>query len=499
MALGFVIRLALGLHTPLDPGEATLGLTALHILHGQLAVMDPDGQYLGATDAYLVAPFVALFGTSLAAIRIALACVGALTVLLGYWFGRIAFRRDSAAAVAATVIAVFPLLAVTASTRLQPGGPELLLLETLCLCVAALIGWGRAHRLRWWALLGFAAGIAMWSDLIFACVVLAIGIAMLLRGSRVGWSDVNRGAAVALGAGVVGMLPWLVFNVPSGFFSLHAVPRLAVGLHTGDGNLLREQLPVLMGGSSSCGHAVIPAVATDIAFGVLMLALLWTRRGTLQLFVSGHWTGLSQIDVALLVIPATFAIVLLLGLNADACAPLNLLPMAIPLALGAASILTERIRWRLVALGVAGIWLVVSGIAAAGQLPDAVPETASGTPIPGDLGPAISMIEQHHPGAIWAGYSLSRLLSFESHDTLPIAEYGGDVGFLQRQQQVETALDPSWVFVTGDPDIATFLKACRSRSITFRIVTGGGLILYTNLTGSLEPGNVFSGAEATTS
>jgi 4-amino-4-deoxy-L-arabinose transferase-like glycosyltransferase len=461
--------------------------------------MDPDGQNLGATDAYLVAPFVALFGTSLAAIRIALASVGALTVLSGYWFGRIAFRRDSAASVAATVIAVFPLLAVSASTRLQPGGPELFLLEALCLCVAALIGWGRAHRLRWWALLGFSAGVAMWSDLIFVCVVVAIGIAMLLRASRVGWSDVNRGAAVAVGAGVVGMLPWLVFNIPNGFFSLHAVPRTSDAFRTGVSSLLREQLPVLMGGSSSCGRAVTPAVATDLAFAVLMLALLWTRRRTLQYLVSGHWTGLSQIDLALLTIPVTFAIVLLLGLDADACAPQNLLPMGLPLALGAASILTERVRWRVIALGVAGIWLVVSGIAAAGQLPGAVPVTASGTPIPGDLGPAISMIEQWHPGAVWAGYSLSRLLSFESHDTLPIAEYGGDVGFLQRQQQVETALDPSWVFVAGDPDIAAFLKACRSRSISFRTDIGDGLILYTNLTGSLEPGDVFSGAEATTS
>jgi hypothetical protein len=274
---------------------------------------------------------------------------------------------------------------------------------------------------------------------------------------------------------------------------------MSAGIGASVANLLHEQLPVLMGGSSSCGHVVIPAAATDVAFSVLMLALLWTRRRTLHSIVAGHWTGLSHIDIALLVIPVTVAVVLLLGLDADACAPQNLVPMGIPLSLGAASILTERIRWRVVALVIAVVWLVISGIAAAGTLPGSAPATASGTPIPGDLSAGISMLEQQHPGALWAGYSLSRLLSFASHDTLTIAEYGGDVGFLARQQQVETALDPSWVFVAGDPDIAIFVKACRAHSISFSTVTGDGLVLYTDLSGSIEPGDVFSGTEARTS
>jgi dolichyl-phosphate-mannose-protein mannosyltransferase len=499
MALGFGVRLVLGLRVPLGPGEATLGLTALHIVHGQPLLMDPDTQYLGALDAYLIAPFVAVFGAGLAAIRIGLASVGALTVLVAYWFGRIALRRPSDAVFAAGVTAVFPLFAAYWSTRLIPGSADLLLLETVCLAVAARVGWGGGRRLRWWALLGFAGGLAVWSDPLFLCVVVGIAAGLLLRAPRIGWSNVSRGASAALIAWVVGILPWLVYNVPNGFPSLHAIPRSGAGIGTGVRNLLSDQLPILLGGSSSCGYAVLPTAVTDVVFGALILVLLWSRRLTLRYLVAGHWTGLSYLDLVLLVIPATLVGVVLAGVNSNPCAAQTLLPLAVPLALGVAAILVERARWRPIALGIAAVWLVVSIVASAGTLPDSAMSTASGTPIPTNLGPAVSLLEQHHPTAIWAEYSLSRLLSYDSGDTLTIGEYGGPVGFLARQQQVETALDPSWVFVTGDPHIAAFLAACRQRSITYDVATAGGLVLYSHLTGPLEPVEVFTGSEASTS
>ena len=499
MALGFAVRLALGMRTPLDASEATLGLSALHILHGQLVLMDPDGQYLGATDAYLVAPFIAILGTSLAAIRVALAAVGALTVLGAYWFGRIAFRRSEHAMAGAVAVAVFPLFGVFWSTRLYPGSGELLLFETVCLAVAALIGWGRGRKKRWWALLGFVAGVALWSDLLFVCVVVAVALGLLLRAPRIGWPEVFSGAAAAFAGGVVGMLPWLVVNVPNGLYSLRAIPRETVSLSTGAGSLVREQLPILVGDAGSCGHAVVPAVVADAAMAALLLALLWTRRRTLEYIVSGHWTGISQIDVALLVIPVTAALVVLGSVNANPCNAQSLLPIAVPLALGAASILVEHTRWRVVAVAVAAVWLAVSAVTATGTLEDSRPVTTSGAPIPTDLAPAIALLQAHHATVLWADFSLSRLLSYYSHDTLAIGEYGGYAGFIHRQQQAETALNPSWIFVAGDPDIAPFLKACAARSIKYTEYLGGGVDLYSGLTGTLEPSDVFTGSEAQTS
>ena len=60
MALGFAVRLALGLRTQLDADEATFALAGLHITHGQFALMEPNGQYLGALDAYIAAPVSAV-------------------------------------------------------------------------------------------------------------------------------------------------------------------------------------------------------------------------------------------------------------------------------------------------------------------------------------------------------------------------------------------------------------------------------------------------------
>jgi 4-amino-4-deoxy-L-arabinose transferase-like glycosyltransferase len=493
------VRLVLGLRTPLDATEATLGVSALHILHGQFIVMDPDGQYQGATAAYLVAPFVAIFGASLMAIRVALAFIGALTVLGAWWFGCLAFRRREHAVLGALAVAIFPLFGVYWSTRLSPGSAELLLLEMVCVCIAAMIGWGRGRHKKWWALLGLAAGIALWSDLLFLCVIVAIALGLLLRGPRIGWGTLFGGAATAVAGGIVGMLPWFVANVPNGFFSLRAVPRDSVTLTTRAANLVHEQVPILAGFVASCGHTVFPGVAADFAVGALLLALLWTRRRTLEYLVTGHWTGISQLDLMLLIIPVTVAVVVLGDVNGDACTAQSLLPVTLPLALGAASALVERTRWRVVAAAAAGLWLGVSAITATGTLEASKPLTTTGTTIPPNLAAGLAMLRQHHPGAMWADYSLSRLLSYESDDSLAIGEYGGYSGFIVRQQQAETALDPSWVFVAGDPDIATFIKACAARSIDYTMFSGGGLDLYTGLTGPLEPGDVFTGAQAQTS
>lgn len=295
------------------------------------------------------------------------------------------------------------------------------------------------------------------------------------------------------------MLPWLVANVPNGLFSIRSLPRGSVTLTARASGLVHEQVPILAGFVASCGHTVFPALAGDAAVAALLLALLWTRRRTLEYLVTGHWTGISQLDLMLLVIPVTVAVVVLGDVNSDACSAQSLLPVTLPLALGAAAILVERTRWRIVAAVGAALWLAVSAITATGTLEASQPLTTTGTPIPSNLAPGLALLRQHHPGAMWADYSLSRLLSYSSDNTLAIGEYGGVSGFIARQQQAETALDPSWVFVAGDPAIATFTKACTTKSITYRMYSGGGLDLFTGLTGPLEPGDVFTGAEAQTS
>lgn len=92
----FAIRLFVGVHVALDADEASEAITALRILHGHLALMESNGRYLGALDSYLIAPFLAVLGPTLLAVRAAGAFLGALYVSLMFALARQALRSTYA-------------------------------------------------------------------------------------------------------------------------------------------------------------------------------------------------------------------------------------------------------------------------------------------------------------------------------------------------------------------------------------------------------------------
>src|SRR5947199_200235 len=94
VALALVVRLIVGSQVPLDADESVEAITAIHILHGHVALMESNARYLGALDSYVLVPFIALFGTTVTAIRIAFAIVGAAFVGLMFFLGRVALPRD---------------------------------------------------------------------------------------------------------------------------------------------------------------------------------------------------------------------------------------------------------------------------------------------------------------------------------------------------------------------------------------------------------------------
>jgi 4-amino-4-deoxy-L-arabinose transferase-like glycosyltransferase len=490
--LGFAARLALGMRTPLDGDEASLALAALHITHGQLALMEPNGHYLGALDAYVAAPFIALFGTTLVAVRLALALVGVLFILSMYWLGRILFARPDRALLTAAIAATFPLFGVYWAVKLRGGYAELPVFEALLIGLVALIGWRSPNRMRWWALLGFVAGVSLWSDLLALAVLAVCGVALLVRAPSIGWATFRRGGALSLITALVGLTPWLVFNVSNPLFSVHAIPKNYVSFQHGVSNILGSQLPIFLGGSSSCGHDVVAPIVTNLGFGILLAGLLWTRRHALKNTVSGHLARLEPLDFALLIIPATFVFVVLSRINYEACEPRYLMTLTVPVVIGAAALLKVPWPWRSLGVALGAVWIVVSGVAASGPLVDMTKTTSSGSAIvPADLSAGLQMIERGKPAAVWAQYWLARPLAYASNDTLAIGEYGGYVGFISRQAQVETAIKPSWVFVQGDSAADALEHLCASRHVTYDKQMGGGLVLYTNLSASIEPSDVF--------
>src|SRR5262245_49662865 len=198
------IRLALGLQEPLDADEATEAVTALRILHGHLALMESSARYLGALDSYALAPFVAVLGPTLLAVRAAQAALGGGYVALVYGLGRRTLGGAGSGLTAAAVATVFPLYAVAFGERARGYG-LLLVLETLFLLLAVRLAWPASRPGRGaWAAAGLVAGVGLWAHLLLAVPIAAGLAAVLARAPAPGWRPTRRGPGLAAGAITVG-------------------------------------------------------------------------------------------------------------------------------------------------------------------------------------------------------------------------------------------------------------------------------------------------------
>src|SRR5713226_6564237 len=78
VAVAAAMRMWFGLRLPLDADEATTAYAALGITHGILPLTESDQHYLGALEAYWLAPFIGAFGPTVLAVRLAMTAMGAL-------------------------------------------------------------------------------------------------------------------------------------------------------------------------------------------------------------------------------------------------------------------------------------------------------------------------------------------------------------------------------------------------------------------------------------
>jgi hypothetical protein len=211
LALGAALALKLWLllsgAIPLHADEAMHYLMARHILQGEWPIFYYGQHYMGALDAYFVAALFAvlpptLFVARLAALGLHLAVVGT-TYALTWRLSRARF----AAAAAALLVAVPPVM-VALYTSISIGAyMEILLLNNLIW----LLGWGILTGRRdgggWWVLCGLLAGIGWWELPIILVSVLPLAALALWRFWRkIPWLKLG----LLAGAFVVGALPWLI-------------------------------------------------------------------------------------------------------------------------------------------------------------------------------------------------------------------------------------------------------------------------------------------------
>jgi 4-amino-4-deoxy-L-arabinose transferase-like glycosyltransferase len=210
LAAGTVLRLALAWHPTLWPDEATSGLMALAVLRGELPVYFFGQPFMGALDAYLTAPFLAVFGVSgrtLESVAVLASVLwAALTVRLAWeGFGR------RAALVAALLLALPPDYLLQWSHEARPHYQLAMALGTLALLLALRLSPVAPVSVRL-GVLGAILGLAFWTNFLSLVFVPAAALLVVWR---------------------IGLrrLPAMVAAVPG--FALGSLPHWLYGLRHG--------------------------------------------------------------------------------------------------------------------------------------------------------------------------------------------------------------------------------------------------------------------------
>jgi hypothetical protein len=163
------------LRTPLDGDSSIIGLMARHLGRGTSMWGQPYGSPL---DAWIAAPFVALLGTTVEAVRVPYFLCGLALIPLAYFLAGALHPR--AAFPAAVVMACPPPYFLLLSALPPPFYPTTLVLCGGLLLWAIRLAWSEG-RPRWLALCGWGAlaGLALWTHLMSASAV-AAGLACLV-------------------------------------------------------------------------------------------------------------------------------------------------------------------------------------------------------------------------------------------------------------------------------------------------------------------------------
>ncbi len=284
VAIGLFIRLWFVFHSPTSSDEAVAGLIAQGALHGHFTAFYWGQTYGGTAEPDLIALAFLVFGQSGVVAELV---VGALAGIAAILTWRVALRivPPRIAPLAGVLAWAAPAVAIRDSIRVY-GFRGVTLACGMGLILLALRMLDGQGNLITFAVFGFLAGIAWWSSpeigyYVVPTVLLLIGALVKYPKWRTWW----QGGLVALGAAVMGALPWLWVNLASGFPSLH--PMVSTNLRYGDrlSVFFRYTLPMETGlrlpdsGAWILHSSYVLILAMVIAVLIATLGLCLARGG----------------------------------------------------------------------------------------------------------------------------------------------------------------------------------------------------------------------------
>jgi 4-amino-4-deoxy-L-arabinose transferase-like glycosyltransferase len=244
---------------------------AMHLLDGEWSTFYWGQDYGGTIDVILASPFVAVWGSTRAALQVIpfLQSVAA-TVLVGAVARRILGWRG--AVTAAAIFWSFPAAFVWWQTRQSLLYlPIVVLGLVVVLCVQRL--WEDPSRRLDWLIMGLAAGLGWWTSPQIVYFLLPAALWLLTRRPL---SELNWGWWVAIPGFVIGAGPWFVTNTVNGWRSLTNLPEVADGPIDRLVALVTGGLPMTLGAKVPFSEAWIgpligPAVYL-VGLGALIVA-----------------------------------------------------------------------------------------------------------------------------------------------------------------------------------------------------------------------------------
>lgn len=227
LAAALAYRLwAILVEVPAPTGDEQLtGIVAKHVAEGRSVPTYLYGQfYMGAFEAYVAAPFVTLFGTTVLGLRFGMLLLYTVFFLASYRLAARVFSPWFAVAVAG-LLALGSDRVLRDELMANGGYPEMLALGALLTLLTAALcdpAPGVPARTALCAAWGLVAGLVIWADWLIAPYVGMLGLTLLVFR----WRDALRPYLLVLLGGLgIGLAPMIWYNLhaPEGQDTLTAV------------------------------------------------------------------------------------------------------------------------------------------------------------------------------------------------------------------------------------------------------------------------------------
>jgi 4-amino-4-deoxy-L-arabinose transferase-like glycosyltransferase len=241
----------------LDSDEATIALMARHIQQGEWPVFFWGQTYMGSLEAFCIAPFFALFGSSPFLLHLVPTFIGLLGIFVIAQLG-IDIASPMVGLLSALTLAIGPPFFTVLGMRAFGGYVETLLFGSLILLLV-LHG---CEKRRDALILGLLVGLALWTNMLIIPYLISAGLILWLRGIK---DTVGRLWKPMIGGTLLGAAPAIFYNIVNHAATITTILGYTLASHDSSNtgrsllqnavDLVTVSIPIVVGASGGVHSA----------------------------------------------------------------------------------------------------------------------------------------------------------------------------------------------------------------------------------------------------